>query len=149
MVLGTPDDYPRTHLWQAWLRRSVVDTLVARKESELVGFISLQPENGSDGTVGDIAAVFVHPTYWRQGIGRLFFEHAFNEAETRGYQEIALWVLESNERARLFYESLGFELDGAKRIFFEDPEDPLHEIRYRIRLAPHSPHTGGRTPCRS
>ena len=42
-----------------------------------------------------------------------------------------VWVLETNARARRFYESLGFRPDGASKIFLERPYGSWRELRYR------------------
>ena len=34
------------------------------------------------------------------------------EIKSRGYDKISLWVLEENNRARSFYEKMGFVTDG-------------------------------------
>ena len=52
------------------------------------------------------------------------------EARTRGYTEVVLWVLESNERALRFYDSLGFRPDGETRVFLERSDESMLEVRY-------------------
>ena len=61
-----------------------------------------------------------------------------------GYRQATLWVLESNERARRFYEAAGWWPDGKVKtdcsLGF-----PLAEIRYRHllnRVAPGVPTRG-------
>lgn len=88
-------------------------------------------DDDSRDTVCEIPAIYVLASHWRHGIGRLLCERTFAEAREREFAEVTLWVLESNERARHFYESLGFRMDGKTKIFTETSGTPLREIRYR------------------
>ncbi len=132
-VLAPPDVEPRARHWGMWLARSEASTVVARVGGTLTGFSALHP--AKDGTAkkrtGEIAAIYVMPSHWRRGIGRLLCERALAEARTRGFAEVVLWVLESNERARCFYSSLGFHPDGETRIFLERSDTVLYDLRYR------------------
>jgi hypothetical protein len=50
------------------------------------------------------------------------------------YKLVTLWVLDTNTRARRFYEIAGFRSDGAVKV---DDRDGfrLREVRYRLPLA--------------
>ena len=138
LVLGQVDTTKRARSWEKWLKRSQTSTVVACVEDTVIGFCTLHPvsEVGTRGTTGEIAAIYVLPSYWRRGVGRLLCEHIIAEAHRQALQAIVLWVLESNERARHFYSSLGFQPTGEKRVFLEDGGVPLHELRYRKELSP-------------
>lgn len=132
LVLDARNVEWRAQSWQKWLERSQVSTLVARVEGAVVGFCTLQPiREESAAPTAEISAVYVLPSHWRRGIGRGLCTRLLAEADTRGLTEVVLWVLESNERARGFYASIGFKPDGGTRVFFEDQGGPLHELRYR------------------
>ena len=75
------------------------------------------------------------PAHWRRGLGRVLCERALAEAGARGFAEVVLWELDSNEQARCFYVALGFYTEGTKRVFVERPDAVLHEIQYRIGTA--------------
>ena len=137
LVLDPPDVKQRTRGWKRWLKRSQASTVVARVDGTVVGFCTLHPRPGeaARGVAGEIPALYVLPSHWRRGIGRLLCEHVLAEAHTRGFAEVVLWVLESNERARHFYDALGFRFDGKMRVFLERPEAALHELRYRRNAA--------------
>lgn len=53
-------------------------------------------------------------------------------------QDVTLWVVDTNLRAREFYEARGFRLDGARRkevLALGTPEgDQVDVVRYRCRL---------------
>jgi ribosomal protein S18 acetylase RimI-like enzyme len=61
-------------------------------------------------------------------------EHVLAEARARGFEVCTLWTLTDNERARRFYEAVGFGLDGATRTEAANTDHPLHEVRYRCSL---------------
>ena len=51
----------------------------------------------------------------------------------RGFREATLWVLDTNERARRFYETDGWRLDGTdKRDAIGEMQ--VKEVRYRRPL---------------
>lgn len=51
-------------------------------------------------------------------------------AVSESFSDVTLWVLDSNERARRFYELAGFAPDGATK---EEvmARTPVKEVRYR------------------
>ncbi|MCL1873661.1 MAG: GNAT family N-acetyltransferase [Clostridiales bacterium] len=64
---------------------------------------------------GEIAAIYLLEEFWGEGYGRQMMDYAIKMLNSRGYQEIIIWVLEENKRARRFYEKYGFRFDGAKK----------------------------------
>ena len=138
LVLDPPDVQQRARGWKGWLKRSQVSTVVARVDGTVTGFCTLHPirDDAAQGVTGEIPATYVLPSHWRRGIGRLLCEQTLAEARTRGFAEVVLWVLESNERARRFYNSVGFRPDGKTRVFIERPDASLHELRYRRNTSP-------------
>ena len=50
-----------------------------------------------------------------------------------GFTEVTLWVLDTNERSRRFYEAAGFALDGATKLH-EIGGQAVTEFRYRRSL---------------
>lgn len=79
---------------------------------------------------GEIASIYLLPEYWGKGWGKLLFSAAVEQLEAMGYRKLFLWVLEGNQRARAFYERMGFRPSGTYR----DDEiggRPVREIQYR------------------
>lgn len=62
-------------------------------------------------------------------------EGAIDIASRREFQELTLWVLESNAPARTFYEALGFRADGRTKTDAR-PAFSLFEMRYSRPLGP-------------
>ena len=80
---------------------------------------------------GEIASIYLLPEYWGKGWGKLLFSAAVEQLEAMGCRKLFLWVLEGNQRARAFYERMGFRPSGIDR----DDElggRPVREIQYRL-----------------
>ena len=58
---------------------------------------------------------------------------AIDEMRTLGFNSATLWVLDSNERGRGFYDRGGWRTDGAVKLD-DSYGDPIREIRYRLEL---------------
>lgn len=74
--------------------------IVAEIAGEIAGFAAV--------VGGELDGLFVEPDLWGQGIGRTLVDAATHEARRRG---LALKVI-ANPRARRFYESWGFLVEG-------------------------------------
>lgn len=146
IVLPPAGAAPRARAWQRWIERERTSTFVSLTGATVTGFCTLHPAaddrragaagTGTAGTghargCGEIASFYVLPSEWRQGTGRRLGERTLAEACARGFDEVVLWVLETNARARRFYESLGFRPDGASKVFLERPYASWRELRYR------------------
>jgi len=51
-------------------------------------------------------------------------------------RELSLWVVETNVRARRFYEAQGMRADGGAQRHVLAPGVSLAEVRYRLELTP-------------
>ncbi|MGC2476093.1 MAG: GNAT family N-acetyltransferase [Candidatus Sulfotelmatobacter sp.] len=101
--------------------------------SGLNGFAALGPARDEDAVTGELYAIYVHPDRWHHGLGRALLAHATRRLSALGYANAILWVLESNIRARAFYERAGWTLDGGTKIEMLPDHVELREVRYRIR----------------
>ena len=121
--------------WAQVLRDRKRGVLVAEQE-RIVGFASFGPfrdEEESRFLTGEIYAIYVLEDFWNCGIGRTLMENALIALKEDGFGSVKVWVLETNKRARTFYEKLGFSTDGLKKT--EKRGDfELHEIRYGMIL---------------
>jgi ribosomal protein S18 acetylase RimI-like enzyme len=93
------------------------DVLVAEVDGEVAGYVMLGPPLPleSNSHVVEVKALAVDPARHRQGIGRLLVDAAVRAALARSARRLTLRVLASNEAARAFYESCGFEVEGVLR----------------------------------
>jgi GNAT superfamily N-acetyltransferase len=108
--------------------------LVAEEDGDIVGYagcgVSRDPDTG-DG-VGEIRNLFVASSSWRAGVGRALMEAALEDLRARGCTDAIVWSFTANDRANAFYESFGFERDGAERT--EERFADIQSVRYRRRL---------------
>jgi len=82
---------------------------------------------------GEVSLIYLEPQAVGKGIGRALFARAVTDLQQRGYAQAILWVLETNARARQFYEAAGWTADGASKTE-EWPGLVLREVRYRKAL---------------
>lgn len=109
--------------------------LVADHDGAIAGFVCSGPQRGADAQAdtGEVYAIYVSPTRWRGGIGRVLIEAATESLRDNGFRSAKLWVLRSNTAARDFYTAVGWVADGAERT--EDFNDTLvTEVRYALAL---------------
>jgi len=79
--------------------------------------------------------IYVDPDAFGCGIGLSLFDMAVSNIITQRFRRAVLWVLDTNERARRFYEAAGWRPDGATKT--EDrPGGSLHEVRYTRTFNP-------------
>ncbi|QDG50743.1 GNAT family N-acetyltransferase [Persicimonas caeni] len=128
----------RTARWKKLLSDPSGGTraFVAVDDGEVCGFVAFGRSRDADvdtRSVGEVFAIYVHPYAWRHGIGRALLTIATNELEREGFDEATLWVLETNEPAKRFYESQGWEDDGGRKVD-ERPNATFREMRYRVAL---------------
>ena len=80
---------------------------------QLVGMVTLLREQRlKTKHIGTINAMYVSPSFRRQGIAKSLMQEALKQALTLGIQRIRLSVSQSNAHAISLYESLGFEVYG-------------------------------------
>jgi ribosomal protein S18 acetylase RimI-like enzyme len=132
------DPGQRTGQWE--LSLSAADshggTLVADAGGRLSGFVSYGPARDDDADsrrAGEIYAIYLMPAAWDEGIGRQLMAAALGRLGEAGFDQALLWVLDSNARARRFYEAGGWHAEGAAKR--DDSFGvPMTEVRYRRSL---------------
>ncbi len=124
---------------QAMLARSSGPSrgfLVAENASgRVLGFANVRPSEENLGSgEGELQTLYVHPDAWRHGVGSELMRACLQLLRSEGRVEAVLWVLDTNDRARRFYENRGWVLDEATRPIVI-AEQRLVEVRYRRTLA--------------
>lgn len=82
------------------------------------GFVhygSSRDEDANPKDDGEVYAVYLNTQLIGQGHGRALMQRAEDALRAAGYRYVAVWALESNVRARTFYEKMGFMPDGAAK----------------------------------
>jgi ribosomal protein S18 acetylase RimI-like enzyme len=104
----------------------------------VIGFVAFGPA-GDEHDVpppprsGEVYAIYLLEEAAGRGIGRRLVDEAVRRLRAGGFDHVVLWVLETNGRARRFYEQAGWHADGtAGRHRFDCDERPI--VRYAIEL---------------
>lgn len=82
--------------------------------------------------IGEICAFYTLPETWGTGFAQDGMRFCLRYFHEQGYQGAILWVLETNRRARRFYEKAGFRPDGTHKEFQLDKT--FSELRYYMKL---------------
>lgn len=133
------DPAERGGRWRRTLQaidRSRAGVLVADSGTGIVGFAGYGPcrdEDAHPDQTGQLAVIYLLPQAWGRGTGRELLAAAVGGLAALGYVEATLWVLDSNDRARRFYEKAGWAEDGVTRVD-DSLGSTLNEVRYRLRL---------------
>ncbi len=138
----------RTKTWQGWLTNPRPDTqvFVAEIDSKVAGFcgVGKSREADADETSGELYAIYVDSQRMNQGLGSALIEAGVAWLKHEGFKVATLWVLDSNHKARRFYERKGWAPDGKTRT--ETITDfTLQEVRYAAVLPGNPGNCSG--PC--
>jgi ribosomal protein S18 acetylase RimI-like enzyme len=92
--------------------------LVAELAGEPVGFGTCGRQRdarlAADGLKGEIGAIYLLRAAQGRGLGLSLMRRMFSELRSIGLDSAALWVLNDNRAARLFYERLGGAIVGER-----------------------------------
>jgi GNAT superfamily N-acetyltransferase len=127
----------RAEMWQRIIAEQKFQLLVAEHNDRIVGLVNFGSARDPDavlGLTGEILAIYVDPNRWHEGIGRELLEAALSELKSAGFNEATLWVLDANSRARVFYDRVGFSVDGATQSEGVGGNAKIQEVRYRRPL---------------
>lgn len=95
---------------------------VADLDGQVVGFAASGPPREADPVRElELWSIHVLPSHYRRGIGTALMGAAIGPAQA------SLWVVGKNLWAQAFYRSLGFQPDGASKIF--EAWEGIEEIR--------------------
>lgn len=112
---------------QPWSRQAFLDALanenviffVAELSGITVGYCGMYCVLDE----GEITNVAVSACCQGQGIGRKMLDTFLKEAREHGVHQVYLEVRVSNEGAIHLYRSLGFEIQGVRKNFYEMPRE--------------------------
>src|SRR5690606_24867170 len=101
----------------------------AAEGAEILGFVMYGPPRDDEvpASTGELWAINLAPSAWGHGVGAILLEAAVSGL-SRDYRHAYLWVLETNARARRFYEKHGWACDGKVKV------DDLRGFRLRELL---------------
>lgn len=118
--------------------RAATLVLVTESDDRVLGFVSYgasRDEDAEEAVVGEVQALYLDPTAWGRRSGADLLRAAVAELESGGFGVATLWVLETNARARRFYEKLGWRPDGTSKLH-DWKAFVATDVRYRLQLTP-------------
>jgi GNAT superfamily N-acetyltransferase len=98
----------------AWTKTLVDPTqriLVCISDERVAGFsyFGRSREKHAEPTEAELMAIYVHPDYWRRGIGRAICRETIENLRGN-FSTVIVWVLRDNHNTRKFYEAMDFKL---------------------------------------
>jgi ribosomal protein S18 acetylase RimI-like enzyme len=128
----------RLRLWQRLLGQPGprdVNLVAEDPGGRPLGLLHGRPSRDDDAgpDTGEVVAIYASPDAWGTGVGRELMTAGLDRLRAAGFADVTLWVLDSNDRARRFYERAGFGPDGAEK---DDvmAGTAIREVRYRRAL---------------
>ncbi|MYD92676.1 MAG: GNAT family N-acetyltransferase [Chloroflexi bacterium] len=116
----------RTGIERAEVGRSLVAVVGSRIIG--MGFAGPPEDDQLPARTGEVFAVYVLSEWQGRGVGRALLERLTSSLRALGYRSAILWTLRDRLPTRRFYESNGWELDGAKDSL--DLQGRVHLVRY-------------------
>jgi GNAT superfamily N-acetyltransferase len=104
------DPSSRAQAWVAEVGDGIVGAASAGPPLEPAQHGTGEPLDGA----GELYLIYVEPGSIGTGSGRALLEASIEGLRAQGFPRAFLWVLEGNERARLFYEKAGWIWDGSR-----------------------------------
>ncbi len=99
--------------WASNIEKEGMNTLVLIEDGLFIGTSSYCKSRFLDfSDLGEIVSIYFLPQYIGKGYGKLLLDAVIEELGQLGFDEIFLWVLEDNLRARKFYEKASFTPSG-------------------------------------
>ena len=106
---------------------------VVEEDGALVAYARTGPSRDEDsilaGSTAEVYGFYVHPARWGAGVAGGLMDHVLEDLRARGFEAVTLNSVEDNERARAFYERVGFTLDRAAAEWYG-----ASQVRYRREL---------------
>ncbi len=117
-------------LWAENLDQGGRQSLLLEESGRLIGTCCVGLSRWPDyPDFGEVVALYLLPEYMGRGHGKALLAAAVEALAVQGYQNVLLWVLEENHRARAFYEKSGFRFSGT-RMETDVGGKPLGELLY-------------------
>lgn len=126
----------RTAEWRQSIESGVGIASAAVVDGTIVGVSFAFEDRGDDvpARTGQLSTLFIDPDHVRRGHGRALLDAAVEWFRALELTSAVLWCLEENERARRFYEALGWTLDPSALPRQIGPYEDVREVRYRRSL---------------
>ena len=135
-----PDSYldslsivERSAKWKEQLThpQSGLHASVAELDGTIIGWCTFGVNTDVDAAKewGELHALYIDSEYIGKGVGSQLMDEVVRTLRKDGYTKATLWVLDTNQNTRRFYERRGWKIEGGVK---DEPKADffLHEIRY-------------------
>lgn len=113
-----------------WIKDNILIAKLISENGSSVGCVAYgKSRDKSLPNWGEIVSIYLLPEHFGKGYGNKLLEDALLDLKQSGYQNIYLWVLKENQRARHFYEKNKFQC-GKDEYICEISGKQLIDIRY-------------------
>ena len=117
--------------FETWLNDNVLTAQVMMEKGSIIGCVAYgKARDKSLFSWGEIVSIYLLPEYFGKGYGNKLLERALLDLKQSGFQNIYLWVLKQNQRARYFYEKNNWRCNEDDECICEIAGKQLTEIRY-------------------
>src|SRR5690554_6507853 len=113
-LLAGLDVASRSKQWQQQLAAGQSSVFVADVAGAIHGFASYGPSRDPEG-LAEIYAIYLLREAQGTGMGSELWAAATDVLRNQGYSQLQVWVLDSNQLARDFYERSGLAADGGRK----------------------------------
>lgn len=141
-VVAAFEPRPFANAWRATLEGGQSGDgvlLVACAGEQVVGFAAVGASDDADAGPGtaELLVIGVHPDARRQGHGSRLLHAVVDTARARGRDELAAWLLATDDATRAFLTAAGMVADGARRERVVDAEGgTVRELRLSASVEP-------------
>jgi len=104
----------RPERWRQFLAGEISSQHIIEADGNPAGMLCFGPSREEDAgeDTYEVYAIYLHPDYFRQGIGTRAMNYALGEAKKLGKLSMTVWVFAENASAIAFYAACGFVPDG-------------------------------------
>jgi len=126
----------REVMWRKCIAEATSDLLVAKDNTSIYGWLNFGAcrDKGASKTEAEIWALYVSPSFWSRGTGRMLWLRARELMLAQGFTSCSLWVFPQNKRAIKFYLAAGFVRAQSPPKTFELGGKQLQEVRFVSQL---------------
>ena len=125
----------RPAMWQRSLAEGQYPHRVIQLNGKTVGNMCVDSprDDDADDDCYELQGIYLHPDYYRRGIGTQAVNFAFDMARSLGKRAMLVWVFAENTNSINFYKKCGFAADGKTMIQNRGGKD-VEAIRMRREL---------------
>ncbi len=104
--------------FEDWIRNNKLTTQLVFDNEIAVGCVAYGKSRDDKFPYwGEIVSIYTLPQYFGKGYGKYLMNFALSDLKKCDYNDVYLWVLKENKRAKKFYENLGFKCNNDEYTF--------------------------------